>query len=246
MQPRPRIPMQGGMGQGPGFIGGRNPMMGPQGPMGGRNPMMGPQGLMGGRGSMMMGGPQQMGRGGGGLLSRLLGRNPTGGMGGGNPLGGLMGGGNQAGGLLGRANSASGLMGMGQGGAGQAATGGGLLRSLTNPGGITGFLNNTQQVLRTAQTIGPMIQQYGPWVKNLPAIWKLYRGMKNSSDGTDEQGKENNTQKAVETEESSGIELKVNGTAKTKKVSAKKTTNQQSGRLQKNQDKGVSVPKLFI
>lgn len=167
MQPRPRFPMQGGMGQGmmspgQGLFGGGNPMMGQSsGPFGGRSPMMGPSsGPFEGR-SPMMGG-QQMGRGGGGFLSRLLGR--------GNPAGGA------AGGLRGM----QGMQGMQGLGAGRAATGGGggILQSMSNPSGIMGFLNNTQQVLKTAQSIGPMIQQYGPLVKNLPAMWKLYRGLK--------------------------------------------------------------------
>ena len=59
-------------------------------------------------------------------------------------------------------------------------------------GGIMGFLNNTQQVLKTAQSIGPMVQQfqqYGSLVKNIPAMWKLYRGLKNSPDASEEKAK---------------------------------------------------------
>lgn len=65
------------------------------------------------------------------------------------------------------------------------AGGGSFLQGLTNPGGIQSILNNTQQVLRTAQQIGPMVQQYGPLVRNLPAMWKLYKGFKDSTDETD-------------------------------------------------------------
>ncbi|MCM2531615.1 YqfQ family protein [Neobacillus pocheonensis] len=121
MQPRPRIPMQGGMGpqmMGRSPFGGGNPMMGPgSNPFGGRNPLMG----------QMMGRPQQMSRGGGGLLSKILGRG----------------------------NQAAGVRGLGGiQGAGRAATGGGggLLQSLSNPSGISSMLNNTQQVLKTAQS----------------------------------------------------------------------------------------------
>lgn len=56
------------------------------------------------------------------------------------------------------------------------------LRSLLNLESISNFLGQTQQVLRTGQQIGSMVQQYGPLVKNLPALWKLYRSLQNSSD----------------------------------------------------------------
>ncbi|MFC7783253.1 VrrA/YqfQ family protein [Rossellomorea sp. GCM10028870] len=58
---------------------------------------------------------------------------------------------------------------------------GGILQSLLNPGNVNSFLSNTQQMLQTAQQLGPMFQQYGPMVKNIPALWKLYRGFKDMS-----------------------------------------------------------------
>lgn len=85
---------------------------------------------------------------------------------------------------------------------------GGLLQTLTNPGAINGFLNNTQQVLKTAQSVGPMIQQYGPLVKNLPAMWKLYRGLKDLPDQEESvtesktEESEGSTTKAALTEDS--------------------------------------------
>ncbi|QWU07927.1 YqfQ family protein [Heyndrickxia coagulans] len=74
---------------------------------------------------------------------------------------------------------------------GAAGGGGSLFKSITNPSSISSFLNNTQNVLKTAQQVGPMIQQIqqvGPLVKNLPAMWKLYRGLKNAPE---EEGQEN-------------------------------------------------------
>ncbi len=63
------------------------------------------------------------------------------------------------------------------------------MKNIMNPGSLNGFLNNTQQVLRGAQQMGPMIQQvrqYGPLVKNLPAMWKLYRGL-SAAESTEEE-----------------------------------------------------------
>jgi hypothetical protein len=74
---------------------------------------------------------------------------------------------------------------------------GGILQSLLNPGNVNSFLSNTQQMLQTAQQLGPMFQQYGPMVKNIPALWKLYRGFKDmsaedvSDDGNSEVKNEN-------------------------------------------------------
>ncbi|MGG5255024.1 VrrA/YqfQ family protein [Neobacillus sp. SM06] len=173
-------------------------------------------------------GAQQMNRG-GGLLSQLFGR-----------------------GTGARGMGMNGLAGMQN--AGRAATGGGsLLQNLTNPAGISGFLNNTQQVIKTAQTIGPMIQQYGPIVKNLPAMWKLYRGLKSATADTDTKATET-TEKNENQEESS--DNKAASSAKKKPIS-KKGQGSQSGMARKkspsthtkmstNREKGASIPKLYI
>src|SRR6476619_7864964 len=121
------------------------------------------RGLGRGLGKTMMGRPM-MSRtphmrqgGGGGFLSKLLGR------------------GKQMGQVSGATRSI---------GAQQVAGGGSILKSFTNTSAINGFLTNTQKVLSTAQQVGPMINQYGPLVKNIPAMWKLYRGLKNAPDIT--------------------------------------------------------------
>jgi hypothetical protein len=109
---------------------------------------------------MMRGYEPSQGRG-GGLLSKLLGKvNQTGASRGSNPL---------------------------SFGPQQAANGGGLLKSLTNPGTINSFLTNTQKVLSTAQQVGPLVNQYGPIVKNLPMMWKLYRGLKDAPEFNENQ-----------------------------------------------------------
>ncbi len=176
----------------------------------------------------LFGGARQMNRG-GGLLSNLLGR-----------------------GTAARGLGMNGLTGMQN--AGRAAAGGGsLLQSLTNPSGISGLLNNTQQIIRTAQTIGPMIQQYGPIVKNLPAMWKLYRGLKSATADT-----ETETTETTEKKENLKENSKKNTASSVKKKSTpKKGQSGQSGTVYKsaqinraksstNWEKGTSVPKLYI
>lgn len=200
------------------------PMQGGMGPrmMGGP----GPQGRMGSMGmnpfqqrplmGQMMGRSGQMNGGGGGLLSRLFG------------------GGNQTRAMGGMAAASR------QAGAGGA---GSLLKSLSNPGAINGFLNNTQQILQSAQSVGPMIQQYGPLVKNLPAMWKLYRGLKNSSSDTDETTSVKPSS-STQTESSSAEEI-----AAKKRTSAKKKKKKQkteSTEKKTGHNRGNSVPRLYI
>lgn len=217
--------------------------MPPQFPMQGR---MGSQmmGSLFGRGRMgmnqisrfpMMGSPQQINNG-GGLLSRLLGRGPTGGM---NPSNGM-----------------NGLMGMQQ--AGRAAGGNGsFMQSLTNPGGISSFLNNTQQVLKTAQSIGPMVQQfqqYSSLIRNFPAMWKLLQAWKNapsdeeeSNHSTESKSKTSSTDKESISIESSSSQVHESSTINPQKTKKKVSRKQNySPGSQIYREKGASVPKLYI
>jgi hypothetical protein len=122
------------------------------------------------------------------------------------------------------------------------AAGGGLLKSLTDPTAITGFLNNTQRVLKTAQQIGPMVQQYGPIVKNLPAMWKLYRGLNAAS--TDEETKDDGGVESTNTEPQSETKTK---RKRSNPVSTENDTHsieieeKGSKRLQ-----GKSIPKIYV
>lgn len=75
------------------------------------------------------------------------------------------------------------------GGSQQAQSG--FLRML-NPQSISNFLGQTQQVLRTGQQIGSMVQQYGPLIRNLPTLWKLYRGFQSSGEEENNENHEAN------------------------------------------------------
>lgn len=104
---------------------------------------------------------------------------------------------------------------------------GGLLQGLTNPGNLQSFLNNTQHVLKTAQQIGPMVQQYGPMVRNLPAMWKLYKGFKDSSE--EQEGEVKGKESSIDALVESG-----------------KFENESSIQESIPFKKGKSVPKLYI
>lgn len=217
-QPRPRYPMQGRMGpnmMGQWPFGGQQQMINPYGS---NIPMMGfQQNFNGGR--AMMG--QTMGRGqgrrnGGGLLSKILGGKKQG-----NQLTGPRG--------IPTSNRAvsNGSRGVGS-----------ILQTLSNPDSLTGFLNNTQQVLKTAQSIGPMIQQYGPIVKNLPMMWKLYKGFKDLP--SEEKSETEKTDNPIMQEQSVQAEEEPK-----RKIKRKMDVENQPAAPRK-QHNGPSMPKLYI
>ncbi|WP_456278260.1 VrrA/YqfQ family protein [Bacillus sp. AK128] len=85
----------------------------------------------------------------------------------------------------------------------QQGSGGFLSNLLANPGGM---LNNVQKAIGVANQVGPMVQQYGPMVRNIPSLIKLYKEFNSSDDAkTDEVveekevpvAKENSTDKPV-------------------------------------------------
>lgn len=68
------------------------------------------------------------------------------------------------------------------------------VQNAANPASISSMMTNVQKVLKTAESIGPMVQQYGPVVRNIPAMFKIYKALK-SDDTTDD--KKENTESAI-------------------------------------------------
>lgn len=61
------------------------------------------------------------------------------------------------------------------------------------------MLTNVQKVLGVAQQVTPMVQQYGPLIRNLPAMFKIYRELKNADTDSSEEDdiKENSSSKRL-------------------------------------------------
>ncbi|MBE3570470.1 MAG: hypothetical protein IMW92_10275 [Bacillales bacterium] len=123
------------------------------------------------------------------------------------------------------------------------------VQNLASPGTLNQFLANTQQVLNTAQQIGPMIQQYGPMIRNLPAMWRLYKGFKNASAEEDaESDSESLDQDSNENEENLEEEddKKKESTSshQTKRPRSQKSKKATTAKTEKRT--GESVPKLYI
>ncbi|AIF45453.1 VrrA/YqfQ family protein [Virgibacillus sp. SK37] len=65
--------------------------------------------------------------------------------------------------------------------------------TLTTSGGITSKLDHVQNILKMVQTTTPLIQEYGPMVKNLPAMYRMmkaFKDMENIEETTDNEGGE--------------------------------------------------------
>ncbi|WP_240620243.1 YqfQ family protein [Peribacillus acanthi] len=126
-----------------------------------------------------------------------------------------------------------------------STAGGGILQSLTNPGSLTTMLTNTQKVLQAVETIGPVVSQYGPLVKNIPAMWKIYQGLKDSN---------NNDPVAEELKETKEDSHTVVSGKSEKEREFKEVRNDASELVESKQTKsspnrlraGESIPKLFV
>ncbi|CQR46639.1 hypothetical protein BN1058_00908 [Paraliobacillus sp. PM-2] len=66
-------------------------------------------------------------------------------------------------------------------------------------GGVTQTLSNLQQILKMTQSVTPIIQQYGPLVKNLPSMLTLLKAFQ-EADG-EEANEENSAEEIEESKE---------------------------------------------
>ncbi|USK58826.1 YqfQ family protein [Peribacillus asahii] len=117
-------------------------------------------------------------------------------------------------------------------------SGGGIMETLRNPEGITSMLNNTQKVLQAAEQFTPIVQQYGPMIKNLPSMWNIIRAFSsNDNDKKEEPKQEENISKETVTEIP---------TEESPKSSTEQTAQQKTDKKPKPKKKKTSGPKLYI
>ncbi len=131
-------------------------------------------------------------------------------------------------------------------------------QSWLNPERLTHFLGQTQQFLHTGQQVISLYQQYGPLIRNLPALWKMYRSMlqndaeqenENTAKRTDEvpdDVEENETKDHPETEEAySGTEQESKNDANDQEATEKKPVKENRERRDEYTIR-ESIPKLYI
>lgn len=108
----------------------------------------------------------------------------------------------------------------------------GLLSSLFSPGtaaaqsgggmNLFGMLMNAQKAIQTAQTVLPMVQQFGPLIKNAPAIISILKSMQASEETASKEKKDSDETAKEETENGAEAESALEQAETKKSDSGKK------------------------
>ncbi|WP_169907947.1 VrrA/YqfQ family protein [Priestia abyssalis] len=106
----------------------------------------------------------------------------------------------------------------------------GNVQNVTNPSSISSMMTNVQKILKVAESVGPMVQQYGPVVKNIPAMFKIYKALK--SDDTSEEETEAIETASEEVNDGNPFD--------------EDTFNELEAEFIESPRKGASKPKLYI
>lgn len=113
----------------------------------------------------------------------------------------------------------------------------------SSSGGVSllDMLNHTQSALKAAESFMPMVQEYGPMVKNLPSMLKMMKALKDINFDDDEE-------EASETEVKDKNEGKDNSEDDSKKTSSsiQKEEKEPSNEKLKKNGSGESLPKMYI
>ncbi|WP_226034750.1 YqfQ family protein [Aquibacillus saliphilus] len=126
------------------------------------------------------------------------------------------------------------------GGVGTSQSAGAVTSTATTGSGVTGMLGNVQQLLKMAQSAGPVIQQYGPMAKNLPMMFKMLKAF-NEDDESDDTAE---TIKSDQTEEDKNNKVEINK----ENINKIETDTKRKRVVDKKKEisSGISTPKLFI
>ncbi|MDF9760546.1 hypothetical protein OKW24_002319 [Peribacillus simplex] len=121
----------------------------------------------------------------------------------------------------------------------RSSGGGGILETLKNPDSLNNMLNNTQKVLQAAEQFTPMVEQYGPVIKNLPSVWKVFRNISSAGETED---------KKAPVESVTNVEAQKNNEVKTdSKEKAKAKEDKPISQVRtKTKKERTSGPKLYI
>ncbi len=119
-----------------------------------------------------------------------------------------------------------------------------LPASSSSSGGVSllDMLNHTQSALRAAESFMPMVQEYGPMVKNLPSMFKMMKALK------DINFDENDEETASETEakyENQDKDKSEEGNKSLTLISKEEKAPPQQ-KLKKVDLTGKSLPKMYI
>lgn len=140
-----------------------------------------------------------------------------------------------------------------QGAMGQS---GGLLSKLlggakAGGGGITNIvsmLQNAHKAIGVVQSVGPMVQQYAPLVKSLPALVSFMRNSSsdNSSEDSSEISSNDNSSEKIQVSKGKKSKQSKLPTNKTRRSSKLRQPSQSKPNKQKQEMNGIPAPKLYI
>lgn len=124
---------------------------------------------------------------------------------------------------------------------GGAQAGGGGLNN------ILGMLQNAQKAIGVYQQVSPMVKQYAPFVKSLPALISMMRGSSSDQEETTENEEDIEPKEEVKkkpNKKNKKTNRKISNS--TKKATKKTAQTKLKKKLQKEISKGLPAPKLYI
>ncbi|MBM7552539.1 VrrA/YqfQ family protein [Thalassobacillus pellis] len=131
------------------------------------------------------------------------------------------------------------------GAAGRGAQGGlgaGVTRGGTD---FASMLGNMQQVMKVAQTATPMIQQYGPMVKNLPMLFNLWKIMREPDE--EDQEEDSTPNNGVEKDKGEPVSIQpADNRPKVYKNNSQSEGAEKVSASSRRNNQGTSQPKLYI
>ncbi|MCT2535044.1 YqfQ family protein [Aquibacillus koreensis] len=131
-------------------------------------------------------------------------------------------------------------------GSGASGATGAAKSALGSGGGITQTLANIQQVMNMAQSATPIIQQYGPMVKNIPTMLSLIKAFNEDDDEEDETKEGSSGSSDEQGEKKTGNKIEVKGENINKMETEVHSKNKQQQKKKSSTQTGTSTPKLFI
>ncbi|MGG4264259.1 VrrA/YqfQ family protein [Peribacillus simplex] len=121
----------------------------------------------------------------------------------------------------------------------RSSGGSGILETLKNPDSLNNMLNNTQKVLQAAEQFTPMVEQYGPVIKNLPSVWKVFRNISSAGETEDQKAP---VESVANVEAQKNDEVKMDSKEEAKAKEDKRITQVRT----KTKRERTSGPKLYI
>ncbi|WP_077309113.1 VrrA/YqfQ family protein [Terribacillus halophilus] len=101
------------------------------------------------------------------------------------------------------------------------------------------MVNHTQSALKAAESFMPMVQEYGPMVKNLPSMLKMMKALKDIDFDEEEDKEEGKTAEEKK-------EANMSPSSLTDKNKSEEDAYVTSAKKDTKKNTGVSLPKLYI